>query len=283
MIQELVNEMFSTGQLKNVFADFKICKHYSDSKQNMNEDRYIRRMKYNINSIIHSLIQFDRYEKGGIKMFVDEFNEEGYEIMAHHESLLHRFKSIVRYSYWLFEECTKTEVKDYKEILHLLCLTNDISDDEKSFLSLDWYGNIDDALKCIMNEGKLKAYAENDIIKFQVYDNEKKSISDFTSEPVIINESNMLTECPIVWVHSKIYFSTCLLYLLKYLETLSKYLCIQLFSKVYYDIYKGKSKIDNMYNSIEIKPEENTLGIIRVLSEIPNVTLNCLNFGKMVI
>ena len=33
MIQKLVNEMFSTGKLKNVFADFEICKYYDEIKK----------------------------------------------------------------------------------------------------------------------------------------------------------------------------------------------------------------------------------------------------------
>ena len=93
----------------------------------------------------------------------------------------------------------------------------------------------------------------------------------------------MITECPVIWVHSKIYFSTCLLYLLKYLETLSKYCCIHLYGKAYYDSYKAKSKSENLeIDNIDIEPAENTLGIIRVLSGIPDITMNCLNFEKMV-
>ena len=56
-----------------------------------------------------------------------------------HESLFNRFKAIVRYSYWMFERCTKTEVNDSKKILELLRLTNELSEEEKTILSLDWY------------------------------------------------------------------------------------------------------------------------------------------------
>ena len=276
--------MFSTGQLKNVFADFEICKHYNESNLKLHDDKFIRRITYNINSIIHSLIQFDRYEKGDLEMFVDEYNYEGFEIMAHHENLFNRLRAIMRYSYWLFEVCFKTEVNNYKEIIQILSLTNEINENEKTILSLGWYSNIEAAFKSIMTEGKLKAYAENNVIKFQIFDDEKKSIIDYISDPVIKNDFNMLTECPVIWIHSKIYFSTCLLHLLKYLEVLSKYCCIQAYSKYNYENYKKENETYKISTkNIEIKPEENTLAIIKVLSEIPKITINCLNFGKIAI
>lgn len=281
MIQELIDEMFRTGQMKNVFADIEICRRYAEKKDDLRENYLTRRIKYNLNSIIHSLIQFDKFEKGKRDMFIDEFEEEAYEIVAHHESMLARFNAIIKYSTWMFERFTNTSITNLSEVLHYIGLIHPVNEEEKMFLSLDWYSYLDAAFKSRSDDSKLKAYIENSIVKFQIFTNEKSAIFNHDSIPVLKFESNMFTECPLVWVHSKQYFAVCFIYLLKYLELLSNYCSMMYFCSSFYNEFKEKSQIEQSFNKeIEILPEENTLGIIRVLSEIQTVSVNCLNIAK---
>lgn len=280
MIQELVNEIFRTGQMKNPFADFDICSAHAASGDKLKAEMFTLRINFNLFSIIYSIIELDDYERKIQQMFVHDLSNHCYAIQMHHESIIKRFRFIMRYSYLLFEKMTSFQVNDPKEIKSLFELTNPLTETEKQYLNAEWWDLMALASEAMNGEGRIKCFVEDSTIKFHVAGDERSWLIDVTPTKYLKIKVPGIIDIANFSICSVPYFSICFLRLIKYLEILSKYCCIRHYSQTFYESYQAKHTGDDAFRILQIEPEENTIALIKILSGIQHASDEYFNIAE---
>lgn len=247
MLRDIYNKFFTEKGIYIGFYEYSLLQEDLPIKT----EKQIKRAVSNFDTIVSQIILLNKLEKENKEKDDDDNHQI---IKSLHSSLLLSF-SIIKNICDNFEMDANTEF-DYHAKLEDMMAKYQLNKNQATMIRNQWFSDVETQFNAyIVGKNTLRIFPSKDDIRFQFTDDDLNNLLQY---PIISNDNEL--------IHSISFFCMQLLFSLFYLQTMVKFVSIELFKIKDYDraLEKAKKEIvfttdgfhynfanDEIYNIIE--------------------------------